>query len=195
MSGENLGRLRAFVMRFAAMLEEARGERAILDGGAALLDDLVRHDDWLPPDCAEPDPDRYRQYLLHCDSLERFSVVSFVWGPRQATPVHNHRTWGLVGMLRGSETSEPWALGADNAFAPSGAARRLLPGDIERIAPSVGDIHRVANALDDQVSISIHVYGANIGQVERATFDEQGRPKPFVSGYFNTRCPNIWSRT
>ncbi len=34
-------------------------------------------------------------------SRERFCVVSFVWGPDQATPIHNHTVWGLVGVLRG----------------------------------------------------------------------------------------------
>ena len=39
---------------------------------------------------AQPHPQYYQQHLLHCDPLERFSVVSFVWGPGQKTPVHDH---------------------------------------------------------------------------------------------------------
>ena len=60
------------------------------------------------PRCAfaEADAGRYRQYLLHCDPLERFSVVSFVWGPGQQTPVHDHTVWGMVGVLRGAEICE-----------------------------------------------------------------------------------------
>jgi predicted metal-dependent enzyme (double-stranded beta helix superfamily) len=60
------------------------------------------------------------------------------------------------------------------------------------VSPRIGDIHRVANALSDRVSISIHVYGANIGAVERSTFDTQGTPTRFVSGYSNTWTPNLW---
>jgi len=49
-----------------------------------------------------------------------------------------------------------------------------------------GDIHRVVNAYDDRVSISIHAYGANIGKVRRHVFDPQtGAAKEFVSGYSN----------
>ncbi len=66
---------------------------------------MIRHDDWLPAAYAAPDPARYRQYLLHCDSAERFSIVSFVWGPGQLTPIHDHTVWGLVGVLRGAEIS------------------------------------------------------------------------------------------
>jgi predicted metal-dependent enzyme (double-stranded beta helix superfamily) len=50
----------------------------------------------------------------------------------------------------------------------------------------------VTNALRDRASVSIHVYGANIGAVERSTFDAEGTPKRFVSGYSNTWTPNLW---
>ena len=52
------------------------------------------------------------------------------------------------------------------------------------MSPRLGDIHRVANAYDDRVSISIHVYGADIGKVARATYGRSGQEKPFVSGYY-----------
>ncbi|MGB8971431.1 MAG: cysteine dioxygenase, partial [Pseudomonas capeferrum] len=40
--------------------------------------------------------------------------------------------------------------------------------------------------------ISIHVYGANIGAVNRAVYLADGTEKPFISGYSNTLLPNIW---
>ena len=187
----NLPRLRDFVGEIGALIEAADGEARILEVGGVLLKDLVTHDDWLPMDCARPDPLRYRQYLLHCDSQARFSVVSFVWGPGQATPVHDHTVWGLVGVLRGAELSQGFRIG-DGRLVPDGPAQRLRAGDVAAVSPAIGDIHRVSNAHDDQTSISIHVYGANIGAVTRRTYDEAGRPRPFVSGYANTRVPNLW---
>jgi predicted metal-dependent enzyme (double-stranded beta helix superfamily) len=126
---------------------------------------------------------RYRQYLLHRDPAERFSVVSFVWGPGQATPIHDHRVWGLVGVLRGAEIDQRYARAANGSLAPAGAPTRLDAGAVTALSPATGDIHRVTNAYDDRVSISIHVYGADIGRVERATYDEAGTSKPFISGY------------
>ena len=41
-------------------------------------------------------------------------------------------------------------------------------------------------------SISIHVYGANIGAVQRSVYLEDGTRKPFISGYSNSTLPNIW---
>jgi predicted metal-dependent enzyme (double-stranded beta helix superfamily) len=191
----NLDRLRDFVIGIGTLLDRTRDERSLLEEGSASLGMLVAHDDWLPDAYAEPDPDRYRQYLLHCDSRERFSVVSFVWGPGQATPIHDHRVWGLVGVLRGAELSERFARYPDGGLHAVGAVERLEAGEVEAVSPSVGDIHRVSNAFDDRVSISIHLYGSNIGAVERATYDAAGTPKRFVSGYANAVLPNLWDRS
>lgn len=187
--------LRGFVTSFAELLSGTRDERAILDSGHALLQRLVSRDDWLPPAYARPSAERYQQYLLHCDSRERFSVVSFVWGPGQSTPVHDHRVWGLVGVLRGSERVEEFEQDGAGRLRRRGEAEILKAGSVDGFSPRTGDIHRVSNALADQVSISIHVYGANIGAVERATYAEDGTEKPFISGYANTVLPNLWDRS
>lgn len=174
----------AFVGDFTALVDEAPVEAELLARGGRLLAKLIAEDNWLPESHAAPDKERYRQYLLYLDPRERFSVVSFVWGPGQATPVHDHRTWGLVGVLRGAEFNESFVRDEEGAIRPNGPARTLQPGDIEAVSPRFGDIHRVANAYDHRVSISIHVYGADIGKVERATYDRNGQAKRFVSGYY-----------
>jgi len=185
-------RLRHFIDRFAALLDQQPDEATLLDHGQQLLAELVAEDDWLPGELAQPDPQRYQQYLLHCDSRQRFSVVSFVWGPGQQTPIHDHRVWGLIGMLRGAELAQGFARDAQGALRPEGAAVRLAPGQVEAVSPRIGDIHQVSNAFSDQVSISIHVYGGNIGAVKRAVYAVDGSEKPFISGYSNTHLPNIW---
>lgn len=185
-------RLRHFIDRLAAVLAQQPDEATLLDRGQQLLAELVAHDDWLPDDLAQPDPQRYQQYLLHCDSRQRFSVVSFVWGPGQQTPIHDHRVWGLIGMLRGAELAQGFLRDAKGALSPHGPSVRLVPGQVEAVSPRIGDIHQVSNAFADQISISIHVYGGNIGAVERAVYGVDGSEKPFISGYSNTHLPNIW---
>lgn len=189
-----LPRLRAFVRGLADLISSTDGEEEILNAGTALLEGLVGHDDWLPETFARPHPTRYQQYLLHCDSQERFSVVSFVWGPGQSTPVHDHRVWGLVGVLRGAERVESYRRDASGRIARTGVARTLRRGQVDPVSPRIGDIHRVENAFHDRVSVSIHVYGANIGAVERAIYDASGQSKSFVSGYANDSLPNLWGR-
>lgn len=188
----NLARLRGFVEQLAALLDRHPDEPQILDRGSELLARLVAQDDWLPEAYAQPHPQRYQQYLLHADALGRFSVVSFVWGPGQATPIHDHTVWGLIGLLRGAEQAQAYARTTDGRWTPQGESHTLTPGQVEAVSPRIGDVHRVRNALEDQPSISIHVYGANIGAVQRAVYLEDGTRKPFVSGYSNTALPNFW---
>ncbi|WP_272872836.1 cysteine dioxygenase family protein [Neoroseomonas alkaliterrae] len=184
--------LRDFIRDMTRLADEGAGEQRFLTEGAALLRRLIATDDWLPEDCAVPGP-RYRQYLLHCDPLERFSVVSFVWGPGQRTPVHNHTVWGLVGMLRGEEISTEMKPGAP--MTP-GQVDRLRAGEVVAVSADTYDIHVVENALPDRASISIHVYGGNIGAIARSVFDpETGAQKRFVSGYDNAAVPNLWDRS
>lgn len=194
---KNTARFRHFVAEFTRLAEKScNDEKTMLDAGGKLLGDLIKHDDWLPEECAQPHPQFYQQYLLYCDPLERFSVVSFVWGPGQKTPVHDHMVWGMVGMMRGAESCRRFERAAAGKPMTASETARLLPGEVDRVSPTVGDIHEVANAYDDRVSISIHVYGANIGAVKRHVFDAAtGIDKPFVSGYSSPQMPNIWDRS
>jgi predicted metal-dependent enzyme (double-stranded beta helix superfamily) len=192
----NTARLRSFVAGMTELVgRPGLDEAATLAAARPLLARLIEADDWLPAELTEPHPQYYRQYLLHCDPLERFSVVSFVWGPGQATPIHNHTVWGLIGMLRGEEVSQPYALGADGIARPEGEATRLRPGQVEAVSPTLGDVHKVSNAYADRTSISIHVYGGNIGAVRRSVFPPEGGEKPFISGYTHAWVPNLWDRS
>ncbi|MFM0060743.1 cysteine dioxygenase [Paraburkholderia phytofirmans] len=186
-------RLRAFAGRIASLVDEAAPEAHLLERGGAALRELIAHDDWLPDAFAQPDPERYQQYLLHADARQRFSIVSFVWGPGQATPVHDHTVWGLIGVLRGAEIAQGYRIAEDGTPQKNAAARRLDAGAVDAVSPRIGDIHRVSNAFSDRTSISIHVYGANIGAVKRSVFPDGAGRKPFISGYANDVLPNIWN--
>lgn len=186
--------LRDFVVFMTDLVGRSSDEPTLVAACHGALARLIADDRWLPADCAAPHPDHYQQYLLHCDPLERFSVTSFVWGPGQLTPVHDHTVWGLVGVLRGAEHSERFGREADGHLVSKGVWR-LDAGGIETVSPTIGDIHKVSNALADAPSISIHVYGANIGAVKRHVFDvDTGATKDFVSGYSAAHIPNLWDR-
>jgi predicted metal-dependent enzyme (double-stranded beta helix superfamily) len=190
-------RFRRFLASFTELVERSGGdERLMLAEGRTLLRELVSHDDWLPEANAQPHPQYYQQHLLYCDPLERYSVVSFVWGPGQKTPVHDHTVWGLIGMLRGAELCRRFEWHGAGKPMSAAETQRLLPGEVDAVSPTVGDVHEVANAHDDRVSISIHVYGANIGAVARHVYDPAtGAEKSFVSGYSAAPLPNAWDRS
>jgi len=192
MSQLHLSPLRHFLAEFTRLVAEPHAESTRLELGTGLLRELIAEDSWLAPEFAQPHPEYYQQYLLYADPLSRFSVVSFVWGPGQKTPIHDHRVWGLIGMLRGAESSQTFVIESNGELRAQGEPVVLQPGDVEQLSPSANDIHQVSNLYNDQVSISIHVYGANIGAVSRAVYTPDGQQKHFISGYSNLHLPNIW---
>ena len=192
---DTIAPLRDFVAGMTRLVERTTDEPTILAEGRKLLSALIADDAWLPEPFTVPNPATYSQYLLYCDPLERFSVVSFVWGPGQKTPVHDHTVWGLVGMLRGAELCQEYEPQGARVVA-QGREHTLKPGMVEAVSPTVGDWHVVSNALADRPSISIHVYGANIGAVRRHMVDAaSGEIRDFVSGYSSTVLPNLWDRS
>jgi predicted metal-dependent enzyme (double-stranded beta helix superfamily) len=176
-------RLAIFITDLSARLDGADVD--FLPAVADDLTELVASDDWLPEAFAEPHPDRYTQYLLYRDPADRFSIVSFVWGPGQGTPIHDHTVWGAIGVLRGAERSQRFDV-CNGPPCPVGHSALLIAGDVETFRPETGDIHQVANACEDRVSVSIHVYGADIGSVSRHAYSADGDVQAFVSAYMNT---------
>ena len=186
-----IARLRDFVTSMTRLVERhGADEPRMLDEGERLLRSLVTQDDWLPAEFSAPSKESYRQYLLYCDPLERFSVVSFVWMPGHRTPIHNHTVWGLVGVMRGVELCEEFS-----ASVKKINSHESKPGEVDRVSPTIGDIHVVSNP-GTETAVSIHVYGANIGALHRHVYDPvSGAPKDFISGYHNTTVPNLWDRS
>lgn len=189
----DIGKLRTFIADITRLIEAAPDEAVLLEQGRALLAGLVAKDDWLPDAYAQPHPQHYQQYLLYADPLDRLSVVSFVWGPGQETPVHDHQVWGLVGVLRGAEVARNYVRDEAGRLTEL-PAERLEQGGVAAVSPTIGDIHRISNAYADRPSISIHVYGGNIGTIRRLVFDPAtGLTKSFISGYANAAIPNLWA--
>lgn len=89
-------RLRHFIESLAGLLDQHPDEATLLDRGHNLLASLVAQDDWLPEELAQPDPQRYQQYLCTATRASAFGG-ELCLGPWQRTPVHDHRVWGLIG--------------------------------------------------------------------------------------------------
>ncbi len=124
---------------------------------------LLATDGWLAPEHREPDPEHYRQHLLHVSPCRGLSVVALVWLPGQRTPIHDHVSWCVVGVYEGRERETRYRAieeGDKRWLEPTGSVD-AAPGHVEVIVPSVEDIH-VVTAVGDEPTISIHVYGADI---------------------------------
>jgi predicted metal-dependent enzyme (double-stranded beta helix superfamily) len=106
------------------------------------------------------DPDGYRCHIMHVEPDGSFSVTAMVWRPGQVTPIHDHVTWCVSGVVQGAEYEELYRLSADESQLSEVGRSQNNAGAVSGFAPP-GDIHRVRNHGQD-VAISIHVYGADI---------------------------------
>jgi 3-mercaptopropionate dioxygenase len=109
------------------------------------------------------DPAGYQSHLLHAEADGSFSIVAMVWLPGQVTPIHDHVTWCVSGVLQGAEYEEIFALRRGGTTLADVARNVSGTGDVSGFAPP-GDIHRVRNH-GDGVAISMHVYGADISRL------------------------------
>jgi 3-mercaptopropionate dioxygenase len=178
---------RDFLASMDSLLARTPLEADILNHGETALKALIGREDWLPNEFKRADVAKYQQYLLYLDPQSRYSVQSFVWAPGQGTPIHNHTVWGLVGVMRGGEFCREYLF--DERTAQMGApthAHTLAQGEVDRVSPTIGDWHSVSNASEKDASISIHVYGGDIGRIARSVWDPvTQRATPFISGYSN----------
>ena len=127
------------------------------------------------------DPAAYQSRLMHAEPDGSFSVVALVWRPGQTTPIHDHVTWCVIGVLQGAEYEELFALREGGTVLEEVGTNAGAPGDVSGFAPP-GDIHRVRNR-GTEVAISLHVYGADIsrlGSSVRRVYDLPVRSSPPV---------------
>ena len=118
----------------------------------------------LTPEQRAGDPERHRSHLLHAEPDGSFSVVGLVWLPGQVTPIHDHVTWCVFGVVQGVEHEELYTLDEARGCLVEAGASTNDAGDVSGFAPP-GDIHRVRNS-GDQTAISIHVYGTDISRID-----------------------------
>jgi predicted metal-dependent enzyme (double-stranded beta helix superfamily) len=117
----------------------------------------------LTPAQLEGDPAGYQTHLVHSEPDGSFSIAAMVWRPGQVTPVHDHVSWCVTGVLQGTEHEEIFAVDAAGAVLTGIARRQNQAGAVAGFAPP-GDIHRVRNA-GDGVAVSIHIYGADLARL------------------------------
>lgn len=153
-----------------------------------LLEMLVRAQGSIPPKAFLPRKDRFANNLLYRPEDRCFSVTGGNWAPGQTTPIHDHLTWAVVGVYEGEEREALYRRkddGSDPARADleQVSARKNAKGHVTVLSHK--GIHRIDN-VSSQPSLSVHVYGLDIGTAERHAYNPvTGEISKFVSGYCN----------
>jgi predicted metal-dependent enzyme (double-stranded beta helix superfamily) len=160
------------------MIEEIE-HAALLKGEPEFVTQRVRETlgRWLsqalPPSYTQPAESCYARHVIHCDPLSRFCIVSIVLMPGQSTPIHNHNTWGVIGVVSGREREVRFRR-SDSGQLEELETRLNAPGDTAVVIPP-RDVHRIEGASPDgKPTVSIHVYGGNVDRVTRSIFEQKG---------------------
>ncbi len=156
-------RLLAFVGEVVRLHATGLPRRDMVESVRQSLARLIVDGTWLPAWARVASPERYLQHVLYVAPDRRFSVVALVWDPGQATPIHDHVTWCVVGVLEGQEGQIRYHLVREaSARFLVESGREIAPaGHCSSLVPPAENIHKVMNDGATR-AISIHVYGADI---------------------------------
>ena len=180
------GHLRSFIDDVGLVVGSTDDEYEITKRVAERLSALLASDYRLPPELTRPSTEHHVNYPLYIAPDDSLSVAAVVWNVGQRTPVHGHETWGVVGIYAGAEREtryvKPTAAEVGRPLTPAGE-HVWERGQVTVCCTTDDDVHAVA-AVGTEPTVGIHVYGANIGTIERSLYDpETGAVSRFVSGW------------
>jgi predicted metal-dependent enzyme (double-stranded beta helix superfamily) len=150
---------RAAVARLAELAD-------CVEAVAPLLHRLINGSrDFLKPEHFRARPDHYARNAIHIDDDGGPSLYSLVWTPGQWTPVHDHGTWGVVGIVQGVlEERNLIRVSADDGQNAGIDLRRGGPillgeGTVTTFVPNPDHIHKTGVPEDRAQAVSLHLYG------------------------------------
>ncbi len=139
---------------------------ATVEGIKSGLCRLIRADELaLPAVCLETVPGRYARRLLHRNDALGYSVVVMTWGPGQGTPVHDHAgMWCVEGVCAGHIEVQQYELTAREGERFHFEKRNSYHAGIASAGCLIPpyEYHRIENADDLEVAVSIHIYGGDM---------------------------------
>lgn len=175
-------RLKSFIASIDQIVKTETDEQVITSKVAEEMKALMKHEGIIPEAYRKPNPTKYTLYPLYVAPDNSFSIASAVWDVGQSTPVHDHRTWGVIGIVQGEEYEAHYDF-SPNTKPTKVMERHLRKGDVAVCCTSDQDVHKVSCASSEPC-VGIHVYGGNIGEIERGMYDlETGEVKTIVTSW------------
>jgi len=107
----------------------------------------------------------YTRNLVYDAPDESLSLYSIVWLPGQWTPVHDHGSWGVVGVIEGVLEERSYVRlspdrGADDEIdLARGGTVLLRHGAVTSFVPNPDHIHVTGVPTERSRAVSLHLYG------------------------------------
>lgn len=150
-------------------VERSRSQPAPADCVAALaplmLDLLGGAQGFLEPRHYRSDPLHYARNLVYAAPDGSLSLYAIVWLPGQWTPIHDHGSWGVVGVLEGVLEERSYVrMSADREADHDidlvrGGVVLLGRGAVTTFVPNPDHIHVTGVPPDRPRAVSLHLYG------------------------------------
>ena len=180
--------IQGFIRDAESIVRSSVSESDILRGLKPTLQRLLDTPGSVPAAAFAPRKDRFANNLIYRPEDRAFSIMGGNWASGQTTPIHDHLTWAVVGVYQGQERESIYRR-TDDGSDPRRATLELVSARFNErghvTVLSRAGIHRIDN-VSPQPSFSVHVYGRDIGTLERHSYDPvTGVVGKFVSGYCN----------
>ena len=133
---------------------------------APFMMELLAHaGDFLEAHHYQSDQSHYARNLVYQAPDDNLSLYALVWSPGQWTPVHDHGSWGVVGIVEGVLEERSYVcLSADRnrdegIELVKGGMILLPPGAVTSFVPNPDHIHVTGVPADRPRAVSLHLYG------------------------------------
>ena len=130
-----------------------------------MLDLLGSAKQFLRPQHYRSDPSGYTRNLIHATDDRSLSLYSLVWLPGQWTPIHDHGSWGVVGVVEGVLEERSYVRMSqdreadDNIELVRGGVVLLGRGAVTTFVPNPDHIHVTGVPVERSRAVSLHLYG------------------------------------
>jgi 3-mercaptopropionate dioxygenase len=158
--------LEAFVSEAARRTRDRAEPADCVLALAPLMLDLVRQaGTFLEPGHYRSDPSHYARNLIYSAPDASLSLYALVWLPGQWTPIHDHGSWGVVGVVEGVLEERSYVRlspdrGADEGIElVRGGVILLGNGAVTSFVPNPDHIHVTGVPLERSRAVSLHLYG------------------------------------
>ena len=153
-------RLYRFLTDLEDVLDQISDDYLRLQAICPLVRKLLDSSPWMQIGLLEPDPETgWAVQTLYDEPFFPLTVQLVAWAPGTVSPIHNHASWGIVGLLGGQEKNTFWGRSPIPKFPDkiqTVGDILLAPGDVLCLMPDA--IHHV-EALGDEPTISFNLYG------------------------------------
>lgn len=153
---------------------------------APLMLDLIEHaSTFLQPQHYQSSDASYTRNLIYEAPDKSLSLYALVWLPGQWTPVHDHGSWGVVGVLEGVLEERSYVRlspdrGADEDIdLVRGGMVLLQRGSVTSFVPNPDHIHVTGVPSERSRAVSLHLYGRTMNDFN--TYDVEARTRRRIS--------------